>query len=389
VTPNQEEINQTVALYQSKKTDIHVLGASMPYMNGSNSIPPLFEYCLQKGFSEDFSANLVRLEINLVQARRNGRASISAFAAGAKEFVDWLSTNTKNLSKLTLTDISKETWMGYLQIKEADPRTSSKKLFNNARMPFVAYGPTALGGWLGQLTFTERRRKPSQEHTSEMADTRDYSDVVMYQILALCIEGFQRRIGYLKHYESLTEADLPVDWLYSGRKKVHLPNAQGSKGGRNGESYETEQSRLLFHWLNDEDDGYQVLIDHHIMHHKAGLIRKHWSRDTRGGIKTTLAHALKKDGKLAPLVRRFNETMALRFGFDYGNAYGSLLNFYVNKKTAGETNTVINQIAWCLANLLMMQSGINKEVALTIPSRAENGKSILTRADSLFVSSDC
>lgn len=80
--------------------------------------------------------------------------------------------------------------------------------------------------------------------------------------------------------------------------------------------------------------------------------------------------------------------MARRHGYHFGAIQRSLLCCYLKKETPTECNVLIHQIGWCLANLVMMQTGVNKEVALTIPSKAEDGRSILTRGDGVFVSKD-
>lgn len=386
--PTHEEIDDTVALKGRIQKGLHVLCAKMPFIPSSNPVTPaIYGYCLEKGFSEDFTTVLVRLVINHLQGKHLTYDSLSTKMRAYRHLVDFLAAYTRKPCQLTLTDINKQFWLTYAEALEADSGTRKFRLFCDARLLFTTYPPTSVRGWLSSFTFGERNRNPTSEHISELADA-GYSDRVMYQILALCLEGFQRRIEYLKRYEFLTEADMPTDWFYPGRD-TRKP-AHGAKLGRikQGETRETEVFLLLSQWLNDEEGGYQVLIDHFILYHKAGLLRriaggKHW-----GGIATSLA-GLVVSKKLLPQVRKFWETTAFRHGFSYKQGSNSfLLGYYVKKKTATESNIVIDQIAWCLANLLMMQTGVNKEVALSIPSRAENGQSILMRENSLFVSGD-
>jgi hypothetical protein len=258
---------------------------------------------------------------------------------------------------------------------EADQRQVAKEFFNYSRAPFTAYGPTSHSGWLASIPFRVRRRtKPSPEHTSELAEATDYSDVVMYQLLSLFIYEFERRIGYLKRYEHISEADMPKDWIYPGRKRLK------GKGGL------VDTGQLVRQWLQDEDAGYEILIDHYLMHYKAGLIRRNRFGALNGGL-ATLLHSLGAKGEKA-LVSKFQAEMGRRHGYDTARGGVGLLNFYRKKKTPTEPNNVITQIGWCLANLLMMQTGVNKEVVLTIPSKAEDGRSILTRGDTVFVKKD-
>lgn len=379
VRPTEEDVADTVALRDALgKASFTVLGATMPYMsNGSLINSPLFEYCLEREFSEDFSTTLVRLVISYLRGKRFASSTLSEKLGAWREFVDFLHSHTEDHYKFALADVGKQLWMDYLEVAESSPRVNAETAFNNTRALFKDYARTSLAGWLGKLRFAKRRLNPSSEHTSELADA-GYSDSVMYQILALCLEGFQRRIGYLKRYESLIEADMPSDWLYPGRN--NLTRAHGKR-------WETESFQLLLKWLNDEESGYQILIDHLILHYKAGAIRKSDHGNLRGGILYSLVHLSMRED-VRPLLERFWMKTALWHGFSYPMRHRHLLFYYLKKKTPREPNVVINQIAWCLANLLMMQTGINKEVALSIPSKANDGRSILSRGDTVFVSSD-
>lgn len=280
---------------------------------------------------------------------------------------------------VTLTDIDKKLWMGFLDVMEADQRKSAKELFNAARAPFTAYGPTSHSGWLGNIPFrNSRRTKPSPEHSSELAETRDYSDVVMYQLLCLFIYDFERRIEYVKRYERISEANMPTDWLYPGR----------SRKGILGKGYLYDTTQLLRQWLRDEEAGYEALIDNYLMHHKAGLIKRCESRSIIGGVASMLSSLRSNGGDDKALITKFQVEMGRRHGYDVRKGGVGMLHYYLKKKTPTETSSVINQIGWCLANLVMMQTGVNKEVVLTIPSTAEDGRSILTRGDTLFVNKD-
>lgn len=377
VTPSDEEVTDTVQKQQSNEVRVFVTGATMPYMTSGNVGLPLLEHCNSLGFSEAFSVDIVRLAISYLQGKHLGGNSIRNATNGLREFVGFLATRTE--TPQTPTDIRKENWIDYLEFCVADDRVVSVTYFNTARRIFHSYAPTSIGGWLHGLKFKKgKRRKPSREHTSELAETRDYSDVVMYQLLCLFIYLFEQRIQYLKRYERLTEADMPQDWLYPGRKPVYL----GCRGRR-------DTSQLLRSWLCDEDAGYQTIIDHYILHHKSGLIARNRHGAIKGGIASTLTELLSSASSSdRALAIRFFKEMGSRHGYEYPTDPVSLLRFYVKKNTATERNTVINQIGWCLANLLMIQTGINKEVALTIPSKAEDGKSILTRSDTVFVRKD-
>lgn len=325
------------------------------------------------GFADDFATDLARLVINHLQGKNFGQSSVTKTTGAIQEFVTFLAAQTKK--PRALTDINKDIWWAFLEAMEADQRKGTRAIFNYSRAPFAAYGPTSLSGWLAGIPFkVKRRTKPSLEHTSELAESKDYSDVVMYQLLSLFIYEFERRIGYLKRYESITDADMPKDWLYPGRNPI------------TGKGYLRDTVQLVRQWLQDEDAGYQVLIDHHLMHCKKQLIRRTKNGSLDGGIQAILGN-LRATSEEA-LASKFQKEMARRHGYDTGRGGVGLLNFYLKKNTPTETNYVINQIGWCLANLLLMQTGVNLEVVLTIPSKAEDGRSILTRGDTVFVKKD-
>lgn len=374
--PTNEDVADTLKKRESRP-ELVVLCASMPYFKGTKTSPALFDHCRSLGFADDFGIDLVRLVINHLQAKHLGPGSVQKTSSALLEFAKFLDAN--NHKPKSLTDIDKEIWLAFLGAMEADKRKQSKEFFNKSRAPFTAYEATSHRGWLASLPFRDKRRaKYSPDHTSNLAETKDYSDVVMYQLLSLFIYEFERRIGYLKRYERVSETDMPKDWLYPGRKPVR----------GNGRLFDTGQLTRL--WLQDEDAGYEVLIDHHLMHHKAGLLRRDRHGTLQGGIQTALAslrsHSIM--GGDAALVSRFQTEIGRRHCYDIGRGGVGLLNFYLKKKTPTELNTVINQIGWCLANLVMMQTGVNKEVVLTVPSKAENGGSILSRIDTVFIKKD-
>ncbi|MFA6122036.1 MAG: hypothetical protein WCT35_09760 [Sideroxydans sp.] len=376
VSPSDDDVTDTVQKYQSKEIDVSVIGATMPYMKNRNTSPPLFEFCRASGFSEDFCIDIVRIAVGHLQRKHLGKNSVNLAEKSLRHFIGFLATRTKR--PITLTDISKEDWADYLERCAADSREVSEALFNTARQIFHAYPPTSIGGWLDGLMFKKgKRNKQLREHTSELAETKDYSDVVMYQLLSLFIYFFEQRIGYLKRYESLSEEDVPEDWIYPGRKAIVRNRGAGS-----------DVAQLLYEWLCDDGVGYEILINHYILHHKAESIGIKFKNRKESKFVTRLVDFYRNSKSNRALVSKFHEAMGHRFGYD---PKGSLnpLSFHVNsKKAPTEANNVINQIGWCLANLLMMQTGVNKEVVLTIPSKAENGKSILTRCDTVFVKKD-
>lgn len=376
-TPSNEDVADTVRLKNSKQFLLVVVAAKMPYFSEKvKTNPPLFQHCKALGFTDGFAIDLVRLVINYLEGKHFASGTVVQNYMAVREFVEFISTQSQ--MPVTLTDIDKSIWKNFLTVVNASQRTSAQFIFNYARAPFTAYGPTAHNGWLASIHFRKSRRdKPSPEHSSELAETREYSDVVMYQLLSLFIYKFDRSIEYLKHYERITESDMPSDWLYPGRRGVQAKD----------KSLDTGQ--LVRAWLRDEETGYEALINQYLMHHKTGIIKKDSTGRYTGGLKSMLPSLrLHGDDETKELVSKFQIEMGRRHGYKHGNGKISLLNFYLKKQAPNEANTVINQIGWCLVNLIMMQTGVNKEVILTIPSKAEDGRSILTRRDTVFVAKD-
>ncbi len=383
VTPNEQEISATEKEHKSKTdTKMYVIAARMSWIgSGTRVSTPLFDYCQSVGFADDFSKDIVRLVINRLQGRHLGRNSLYQTESGMREFVRFLST--RNPRPRSITDIDKGTWIDYMELRVKDSRKKSKFEFNYPRAVFCSCSQTAFGGWLKELALKESKRRALPEHTSELAESiRDYSDVVMYQLLALFTFIFEQRIGFLKRYEQVTEADMPQDWIYPGRKKK-FP-------ARVGNSVRvgclTDKTQLLEKWLRDEDDGYEIIINHFLVYYKLGFrqricLRSNWHTSRFLSILKTYGTKHAENG----LYKKFSTKMGMLHGYDPEKDPVTFVDYYIKKKTADEPHIIINQIGWCLANLLMMQTGVNREVVLTIPSLGENGESILKRGDTVFV----
>lgn len=383
VTANEGEISATEMEYKSKTdTQMYVIAATMPWMNGGARVStPLFDSCRSVGFADDFAEDIVRLVINRLNGRHLGRNSLYQTESGMREFVRFLSTRNPRPSRIT--DIGKDTWIDYLEFRVKDKRKKSKFEFNYVKAVFGSYARTAFGGWVKGLQIRDGKRRTLAEHTSELAEsTRDYSDVVMYQMLALFIFTFEQRIGFLRRYEKLTEADMPEDWIYPGRKKVY-PTRVGNSVKK---GCLTDNILMLEQWLRDPDDGYEIIINHCLMYHKLGFRAPIHKKSTWPQSK--FLSKLKSYGQKYSqngLYRKFSTEMGLRHGYAPDKDPVTFIDYYIKKSTADECHIIINQIGWCLANLIMMQTGVNREVVLTIPSLGESGESILKRGDAIFL----
>ena len=373
VEPNSEEIENTLELFAANKNSLSIISAAIEgiHQSKSKTRKPLYDTCIEKGLSDQFASSFLRLVIHFLSGKRFSTAALRQKILALEQFLNHIKASTNTPSSLTIEGLDKDIWLAFLEKMEGDKRTTAKGIFNNVVQIFCSHELTSLGGWLNKLSFRlKNATKPHAEHSSELSDS-SYSDVVMFQLLALFIEGFQRRIGYLKRYALLSEFDMPADWIWPSRSSRDWLLFE--KGGVN----KRVVTAMLESWLSDETQGYQILIDHHIIYHKLG----HISGRQRFSNRLQPLRGSAKD-----LVHRFYTKMGVSHGYRYGNGISMLMSFYLKKMKSNETNLIIDQIAWCLANLFMMQTGVNKEVVLSIPSLQENGISILKRSDPVFLS---
>ena len=374
----QDEVDDFMAIRASGQYSMTCcIGTKTPIFSG-NVVTPLFDYSRELGLCERFSTDLVRLVIHYYQGRQENRYCVYARIEAIKGFVDSLKAGRP----ATLTDIRREHWEAWIDKKEKEfpTRRSAKAQVNRTRAIFKSYAPTAMDEWLAQIRFGVGIGRMLDEHTSELAEANaGYSDKVMYQILAYCLEGFQRRIGYLKRYESVSPDDMPKDWVWPGRKAVETRKGVPYKALRR-----SDVTQLLVNWLSSEDS-HPIIINQILLDHKSGLIQRWRDGSYRGGTLSRMRELYKKPD-INPLVRAYWEVMAGTHGYPLGSSIG-LLSHYLKRTQQGEPNLAMDQIGWCLGNLIMMQAGVNREVVLSVPSRTKDGKSILDRADTLFPSS--
>jgi len=318
--PTSEDIVETAKLYDSLKGSFSVVSAFVPCMHRSKLLtrPPLFEYCLNLGFSDEFAESIVRLLIHFLVGKRYGSSVIRHKVGAIECFVSFVAESKINPA-FTITDIDKEVWLDFLEQMENDPRTTSKGIFNTITQIFCSHKITDLSGWLKNLSFRSKNvTKLSLEHSSELSDAA-YSDFVMFQLLARFIETIERRIGYLKRFETLNETDLPPDWLSPSSSGLDWLTFE--KGGKNNKRVSTA---ILEKWLNDKTEGYQILIDHHIIYHKLGQV------ESKNRFSSRLLPLTGDTTK--SLVKEFYKTMGLSHGYRFGNGIFMLMSFYIKRR---------------------------------------------------------
>lgn len=118
-SPTSAEIADTEALKRLLGQTLMVIGARMPYMYGSgHASPALYEFCLSKDFSEDFSKNLVRLFIFALQGRSYSNSSASCLLSNYQKLIGFLGDYVQQPSLTELSHIDKEFWLptGYRKV---------------------------------------------------------------------------------------------------------------------------------------------------------------------------------------------------------------------------------------------------------------------------------
>lgn len=360
--PTDEEIAETCELYMRSNKTLRVINAKMPYNNLGKSAYPLFEYAVDLGFNEKFSQDLCRLVMNKYKGINRSTANIQTSVSYVKEFVDFLSREVKSKNNFRITDISKELWLEYVELIEKGPRVAVRSIFSLVRDIFVKFEPTSLNGALRNLLVSRKEKdKPSFEHTSEFFKDKSYTDSEIYQMIALFISFVTKHTEARIHYEGLSVNKMPGDWL-SPEKVSHLIKN------------DKKELALAVDELLSHEDNDDVNIDTALMWEKLSEMRwvhkLEWIASSKSRVEENL-------------IGLFVQRMAARFCYNWAAPY-SFVDFFTNKGK----NAFRHQHGFSLANLLMLYTGANKGTVLKIPSRAEDGSSILERKQSVYVKAD-
>ncbi|NWF36665.1 hypothetical protein [Mariprofundus sp. KV] len=370
MSPTPSEVEDTCKLKDSFDGEFHCVGGVLPGMCSALVSTPLCKYIVELGFSESFAKDVARLCMFSMIGKEWGRNRVANLISSLKEFMSCLASLIAIPTDCTLSSITYNHWSDFRELTGSDSRISAKNTFNTARYIFMSYPPTSLNDHLKTIRFkkTKQVNNPNYEHTSELFADNAYSDAEMYQLLAVFISGFQRRIGYLKHMHEIAEKDMPDNWIHPDRKHVFIKWA-----GRKRPKFYTDITELIAKWLGNEKF-YDLIVGHYLLWHK--IAGKDFVLAIRG--------VSSRNEDIRVNLVKFRQAMGERYGFCPESSL-TLMDFHIKKRGRTDKKGVMHQLSYCLANLLMMQCGVNKEVALSIPSRDENGKSILKRLESLFV----
>lgn len=330
----------------------------------------LGDYATTK-ISHIFAEQLCRLITNAYSGQFLSLNSIRNRYSAIKHFINFLSTHPDS-KNLTIYNIQFEDWINYRKYIENCKLRDKKQIFRTPLSIFASFQATNFEGSLQQIKSpTSNSVKSSQANSLLFETDSSYSDSVMYQLLAQFIFRFERQIKNLKFYEELTIDDLGENWI--------SPDSRSRRIKHNSDSIGLDHYKLIDSWLSNED-GYQTILNHKLMWFKLG-----------GRVDNTFSRKL--EFYSTGSVSSKSKLMAYRLWerdthfFDGPAAKNNVFGLYAKCHPSDDKTGSMTQLAYSLSNIVMIYTGLNKEVVISWPSQI-NGKSILESGDNLFITGD-
>lgn len=351
-TPSQEDLENTPK---------HLDSVINAMRCKSRQVEGLKEYVTKK-INEPFSIELCQLFSLLLSKVNWARSTIEKVNTAQKHLVNHLASNGKSYQ--SILDITLDDWNNFQRSLENSDISDVKSVFCKARLPFLRFVPTSFSGQLKEISIPISKRRKVGVRPSIDGPNSAYTDAEMYQLLTYFLFHFYRGVGYLEKYNSLTPESMPKNWIYPGRKSkvIHTQNSK------------QDVFMLIKSWLSCKK-GYQIILDHKLLYYKLGYRNdKAFSR------------------VLKYLVKNTNQVEALR-KYDKWEKKHHFLSFSAKQHVgslysqASPDDTGTKYLDFCLANIALIYTGLNKEVLMSWPSRI-NGKSILENYDSLFLTAN-
>lgn len=336
-----------------------------------------------KGFSREFAEGLARLFIHRYEHREITPAGVRIAMRSLKAFIGVVRLHYDGgVAKLSLDDISLEMLLLYrdhlsalrhIETTKSGMFVALKQLFSHESLE----NHRAIS-MLKYIRSKGDKKKPAKDLTAPLANTTRYCDAVMFQLFSHYIVDFERHIKLLKEYETLTRQT--VQDLCGGMVAI-LPSTTSNpiKTGK-------ENSVLIKSWLEDEAY-YPFLVEHELWWWKE------WEKDF---YYTQVRWDCDKPEHLRPLVVKYNEWVNDNYGIPSFKSdrdrkqfrtsiKGIVCKDLLNKKGNHGVNVkgVKHRTGHCLVNILMITTGLNREVILSWPSTV-NGVSILDQEGALF-----
>ncbi|WP_156895588.1 MULTISPECIES: hypothetical protein [Massilia] len=314
-----------------------------------------------------FGHQLARLMIHFLTGKYKSYSTLTNIVTSVKIWIEFISTSRlEKLDGFNIYSIEYQDWLDYRSFLETGNVKGYKRAFGDPRSIFSSYHATSFDGNLQKIAWPNPRRNNAPEPHNHSGDDIDgaYSDAIMYQLLAQFLYRFKRQIAYLKHYEELTLESLGEDWIFHGRKPRRASNGRA------------DIYNFLHLWLSTEI-GYGKILNHKLLWFKLNFhSKKQFTKLILGYAKYCPDLAKKYEA----YVVWERKTHLLHSTAPRHNVFG----LYAKRSVKDDKTGALSQLAFCLVNIVMIYTGLNKEVVLSWSSRID-GKSILSQGDTLFV----
>jgi hypothetical protein len=378
--PTDEEKADMIALQDRGKAegfDVVLCNININADKFIRKYKPLADSVSDLGFDSYFAENVARI---FVSQWGNGstssdrlqeyKISILSFLTFIKQ--EFFKNKKDSILDFTLNDLSKEhfeKFIGSLDMS-SNSRYCGVKAFNNTKLVLLDHTPSGIKNWLDAMKpGIAKRKKPSAEHTSPLFQEEDlYSDAVLYQMLGCFLTHFECICDRFDYFSSLTLADMPEDWW---DLRINIRPTGASRGAI---PHEYEKWQYIEKLLKDER--YEDILKHELIFLKLGCnARKRF-------------FALEKTSQNK--IKDYETNLSKYYDF-LKNTHNIDVVFhqsYLSGFDSSISPTFHRRMFWCLANVLMIHSGLNLEVVLSIPSLTDAGSSVLENSDMIFLSRD-
>ena len=343
---------------------------------------PIVPGMIGAGFSELFAQQVARLVIHNINDIEVSRTHIKNIIKGIIILFETLSNKHGDKRKrLTINNLTAEDFIGFRESIQKKEWQKKNKLgvFNTVKRLFshqAVDNHIQLQNVRGNFKDT-KICNPKKDLTSPLFINSTYSDSVMFQLLCYFIFYFERHIEHLREYENLTEDNVLLE---SGNEII-----------RPDELERHERRRLILKWLSNEAY-YPVIAKHEL------LWQKLWGLSFfNSNIAVIYRKRKDHDNPYRELVDKY-KTWANEFYSVPSRLKATDNRIYrvdipaihckelLAKKSSGSrVASIKNRTGYCLVNLIMMSTGLNREVVLSWDSRLD-GSSILQTDDNLFIS---
>lgn len=371
-SPTDQEKADTKALQERGKTEDFSVVVYNINLNGvkiARKHKPLVDSVTDLGFDSAFAENIARIFISKLGNGLKPGAGLQGCQIAILAFLTFVKGKEYSVSGFTLNDLSKE---HFEQFKDSlDPASHSSynsyRTFNALKIVLVDHVSSAVKPWLNALVIGKATpKKPLAEHTSPLFQEEDlYSDAVLYQMLGYFLTQFQSIFDRFEYFNTLKVSDMPNDWWdprinYRANEDKFKP-------------IQHEYDRCQYIEMLLQEKRYEDILKHDLIFTEVGYSNKRF-----------LSLSTHEKNK----INDYKEHQSKYYDYikNTHNIDATLHNSYLSGFDSSIQPTFHRIMGWCLANILMIQTGINKEVALSIPSLTDSGGSVLENRDTIFLS---